>query len=337
METFHPVSAAGRGNRLLSKTAPYFLCGIVLVLLPFFLPSYVQNIMTKVIIFAIFAMSLNILAGYTGLFSLGHAAFFGVGGYTVAILNVKCGITNFWVTFPSAILMATFAAMIAGFIALRVSDIYFLLVTFALSMLLVSVAVKWYSLTGGSDGLPNLTYPNLGLPWIKMNATYFYYFVLIFFFICFFLIHRIINSPFGYALRGIRESESRMRALGYNTWLYKYLAFLLSGLFAGVAGMLTAPYNGVIAPWHLNVTVSSLALLICIIGGLGTLWGPLLGSFVIIFVEYFSSLYIPARWPLVLGATFIVTVMFFENGIAPQMNKVWMRISNGNASSSETL
>jgi branched-chain amino acid transport system permease protein len=271
--------------------------------------------------------------GYTGLISLGHSAFFGVGGYTVAILVVKFGINSFWITAPAAILMAAVVAVLAGFIALRVSGIYFLLVTFALSMLLVSVATKWYSLTGGSDGLPNIPYPELGLPWLAMDTTQFYYFVCLFFILCFFLIYRIVNSPFGYALRGIRESESRMRALGYDTWAYKYTAFIISGLFAGVAGALTASYNGVIAPWHLDVTVSSLALLICIIGGLGTLWGPLIGALVIIFVEYFSSLYAPERWPLVLGGTFILTVMFLENGIAPQLQKFWRRMLSGNAAS----
>lgn len=311
----------------LGRFGPYIIGGIVFILLPIALPSYVQSILTKVLIFAIFAMSLDIIMGYTGLLSLGHAAFFGMGGYTAAILITKAHITSFWIIAPAGIILAALTAAVLGAIALRVSGTYFLLVTFALSMLLVSIATKWYSFTGGSDGLPNLPYPDLGIS-ITWSTVGFYYFVFVVFIICFYLIYRFINSPFGQALTGIRESEVRMRALGYNTWLYKYIAFIVSGLFAGVAGVLTASYNGVIAPWHLDVTVSSLALLICILGGQGTLWGPLIGSFVMILVEYFSSLYIPERWPLVLGAVFVATVMLLDNGIAPQLGKLWYKIAH---------
>ena len=165
-------------------------------------------------------------------------------------------------------------------------------------------------MTRGADGLVGIPRPVLGLPWLTWNHINFYYFVLIVFLICFLLIYRLVHSPFGDALQGIRESEPRMRALGYNTWLYKYIAFIIAGLFAGVAGVLFVHHNSMITPFQLGVTVSTLAMLMCIVGGLGTLWGPVIGALVIVIIEYFSSLYIPERWPLVLGGVFFLTVMF---------------------------
>jgi branched-chain amino acid transport system permease protein len=117
-----------------------------------------------------------------------------------------------------------------------------------------------------------------------------------------------------------------MRALGYNTWLYKYIVFIIGGLFAGAAGVLFTYQSGVIAPQHLGVTISTLAMLICIIGGLGTLWGPFLGALIVILVEYFSSIFVPERWPLILGAVFVIAVMFLRSGIAPHLIKLKKKI-----------
>jgi len=326
MKTTNKVTIMPPWPRQLTRFSPYIAGVVIFALLPLFLPTYAQSIMTKILIFAIFAMSLDIIMGYTGLLSLGHAAFLGVGGYTIAVFIVKLGMGNFWVIAPIAILTAALFAAILGFIALRVSGIYFLLVTFALSMLLNSVASKWYSMTNGTDGLAGLPYPELGLSWLTWNSANFYYFVFIFFVICFFLMYRVVKSPFGLALQGIRESEERMRALGYNVWLYKYIAFIVAGLFAGVAGVLFAYHNGLMAPWHLGITVSTLAMLMCIIGGLGTLWGPVIGALVIILVEYFSSIYVPERWPLILGGVFVIAVMFLRGGIAPRLLRLWKKV-----------
>ena len=313
------------------RFAPYIAGGIIFIILPPFLPTCIQSTLTKVIIFAIFAMSLDIIMGYTGLPSLGHAAFFGVAGYTVSILLVVHGIENFWLIALLGILMATLAAAIFGIIALRVSGIYFVLVTFALGMLLFSMALKWFWLTRGSDGLAVTAYPDLGLPWLTWNYTSFYFFVFLAFVICFFLMCRLVNSPFGQALQGIRENEPRMRSLGYNTWLYKYIAFIIAGFFAGVAGVLFPYYAKVMTPYSVDVTTSILAVLICIIGGLGTLWGSVVGAVVIILGEYFFSIFSPERWPLVLGAVFVITVMFLRGGIAPHLLKLWKRVSYGSA------
>ena len=309
----------------LVRFGPYIIGGIILILLPLLIPSYLNSLMTQILIFAIFAMSLDIIMGYTGLASLGHAAFFGVGGYTVSILLVLHGINNFWLLAAIGIIVTILAAAVLGAVALRVSGIYFLLVTFALGMLLFSMAVKWFWLTKGMQGLPITTYPNLGFHF-TWNHTSFYFFVFVIFIISFFLMSRLVNSPFGHALKGIRENEPRMRALGYNTWLYKYFAFIIAGAFAGVAGVLFPYYSRVMQPFTVNVTNSTLVMLICIIGGLGTLWGSLVGAIVLLLLQYFASDFIPERWPLILGGAFIIVVMFMRGGIAPYLKKLWKSI-----------
>ena len=199
------------------------------------------------------------------------------------------------------------------------------MVTFALGQLLSSLAEQWYHVTGGQFGLHGIPLPELGFPF-TWNATSWYYVALLVFAICYFLLYRIVNSPFGRALQGIREHEPRMRALGYNTWLYKYIAFIIAGLFAGVAGVLFAHWNKLIAPMHLGLFTSILGLLLVIIGGAGTLFGPVIGAVVVIFIEFYASLYTPERWPLILGALFVISIMFLRGGIFPHLANLWKKV-----------
>lgn len=309
--------------REVDRFAPLIIGSGILIFVPLLLPSYLQSIMTKILIFAIFAMSLNVLFGYTGLFSLGHAAFFGTAGYTTAILTVRYGIENFWLTMPASILMAALIAAIFGIVALRVSGMYFLLVTFALGQLIYSIAIKWYSVTGGYYGLAGVQLPGVGLPWVTWNPISFYYFIFISFLLCFFLLFRFLNSPFGRALQGLRECEFRMLALGYNTWFYKYVAFIVAGLFAGVSGTLFAHFNGLMAPEHLGFETSGLVMFMVILGGVGTLSGPVVGATVIVLLEFFISIYFPERWPLVLGCVFVLSVMYLRGGISVHLVSLW--------------
>ncbi len=313
----------------MARFIPYVFALLIIFLMPLFLPGHIQNLLTLVIINAIFAMSLNILAGYTGLMSLGHAAYFGTGGYTVAILMQKLDITSFWAVAPAGIVMAAIMAALLGLVALRVSGNYFLLITFGLSALLAAIASKWYAMTNGTDGIANMPMPVINIFDIEFNYTGFYFFVAIIFIIFYFLMYRFIHSPFGKALQGIRENEPRMRVLGYNAWLYKYIAFIVAGAGAGFAGVLFSHYNGVIIPYHLDIAESTLGLLICIIGGLGIIWGPVIGSVVVVLVQYFSSIYFPERWPLVLGIVFVVSVMFLRGGIAARLIKLWNKVIYG--------
>lgn len=311
----------------LAEYTAYIVSFLILVFLPLFLPSYLQSMLTKVLIFAIFAMSLNLIWGYTGLISLGHAAFFGVGGYTTGILILRYGNGSFWTSGLLGILMAGIIAALFGIIALRVAGIYFLLVTLALGQLVYYIAMVWRPMTNGSDGIVGIPFPDLGIPWLRWDEVLFYYFVLLVFVICFFILYRIVKSPFGCALQGIRDQEPRMRCLGYNTWVYKYIAFIIAGTFAGVAGVLFGHFLGMIHPLHASIATSTIALLMVIIGSTRVIFGPIIGAALIVLLEYFSSLYAPARWPLILGAVFIISVMFLRGGIGIYLVRLWDRVS----------
>jgi branched-chain amino acid transport system permease protein len=300
----------------------------MIIILPFFVSAYIQSMVIKILVFGIFALSLNILWGYTGLFSLGHAAYFGVAGYTSGILLVNLGIKNFWITAPAGVLTAVVFAAILAVPALRMSGAYFLMVTLAMGELIFSVAEKWRSVTYGGDGLVGIPLPNLHLGF-TMNNLYFYYLVFTFFIVCSFLIYRIVNSPFGDALQGVRENEARMRSLGYNTWLYKYIAFVIGGLFAGVAGVLFGHFTGIMAPGHIGIMTSTLVMLMVILGGSSIIFGPVLGAAIVLILEHVASIYAPERWPLILGMVFVMAVMFLRGGISLHLLKLWRKLGRG--------
>jgi branched-chain amino acid transport system permease protein len=314
---------------ILFRLAPCIAVLLFLMILPGFVGLALVSLTTKILIYGLLVMSLDFLVGYTGLWAFGHAAFFGIGAYTTGILFNEFGITSFWLSAPASILTAVIAACFFGFIALRVSHIYFLLITIAMGQLVFGIfntsAGKLGAITGGSDGLGGIPYPGLGF-FISPNT--FYYFTLIIVVICAFVIHRIVYSPFGYGLQGIRECEIRQQALGYNTWLYKYIAFIIGGLFAGVAGILYVHFNGFISPDSVGVEATGLLWLMLIIGGGGTLWGALIGSGVVLALEYFVSAVTPERWPLIMGACFVIAVLFFRTGIFPQLASLWNKVGN---------
>jgi branched-chain amino acid transport system permease protein len=310
----------------LVKYSPYFICFLGFILLPPILPQYLQSMITKILIFAIFALSLNLIWGYTGLISLGHATYFGVGAYTSTILIVRTGMGNFWLTALIAIVVSGFVAAIYGVIALRVSGLYFLLVTLALGQLLFCISTGWRQMTGGDNGIIGIPYPDIGIPGLTFNSVYFYFLVLLIAVICYFLLFRLINSPFGHALQGIRDDEQRMQSLGYNTWFYKYIVFIIAGVFAAVAGVLFSYFLVVVGPPQLSITTSTMALLMVIIGSTRVFWGPIAGSIVIILLEYVASIYVPERWPLILGAIFVIAVMFLRDGIGVSLIKLWNRL-----------
>lgn len=306
--------------------APYIVICLVLLILPPFLPPYYLSMVTKILIFAIFAMSLDIVMGYAGLLSLGHAAFLGTAGYCVGILMVRYGIDSFWVLMPMGIFIAGIVAAIIGYLALRVSGVFFMLVTLAFGQLLSVAALQWRSMTGGTDGLIGIRYPDLGIAGFSLTASSFYYLVLLAIVICFFILYRITNSPFGRALVGIRENEVRMRCLGYNSWAHRYVAFIIGGIFAGVAGVLFAFFYKAMVPEHLGIITSSSAMLMVIIGGAGTLFGPFIGSAVIVLLEQFASIYSPERWPLILGCAFVLSVLFVRGGFGFYLSRFYRRI-----------
>jgi len=303
-----------------------FLIG-VLVVMPIFLPTFLQRMMGKFLIFAIFSISYNIVAGYAGLLSLGQAAYFGVGAYTVATMSYHFGISSMWITGPAGILMGTLAAAVFGPIVLRVSGMYFLILTFAIGQLFYSFVwnIPWFNVPG-MQGIAGLPQPSIGIAGFRWTELSFYIFVLIVFAIAMWLQRRLSRSPFGHSLEGIREGEKRMLAMGYNVWLHKYLAFVIGGAFAALAGVLFVYQNRFVEPAHLNIMTSFLPMAMVIIGGPGTLWGPVVGAATIVFVEYYSSLLIPERWPLILGALFVLAIMFARKGLAVYAARGWRHV-----------
>ncbi len=285
----------------------------VLIALPAVLSSYQLSLVTKMLIFGIFAMSLDLLLGYAGLPSLGHAAYFGVAAYTVGLLALRVA-NNFWLDFPAGLLMAAGVSALFGLFALRTRGSYFLMITLALGQVLWGIAFGWRSLTGGDDGLPSVPRPNVPVPWALTDGIPFYYFVLIFFGLAVGALALIVSSPFGKALVGIRESERRMEVLGYDVWRHKYVAFILAGLFAGLAGNLFVYFNGFVSPSYLNILFSASALLMVILGGSGTLLGPAIGAAVIVGLENFISGYME-RWVLVLGVIYVLVTLFAPSGL----------------------
>jgi branched-chain amino acid transport system permease protein len=322
IKTFKRVKLTLEGR--IATYALFLLLAIILSLIPPFMGAYIRTWITQVLIYSIFALSLNLIFGYTGLFSMGHAAFFGAGAYTAGILTAHFGIRSFWLLMPAGIFVATFFAAVFGVIALRASGIYFLFITMALGELLSAVALRWKSVTGGSNGL-FVPYPELGLR-LAMNSFSYYYLVLTIFVTCVLVLYFFIKSPFALALQGVRDHEHRMRHMGYNTWLYKYVAFIIAGLFAGVAGVLFGPFGGSIVPSLLGTVTSALVMLMVVIGSDRIFFGPIIGSTIILFLQYYASVITPDRWPLILGAVFVIAVVFLRGGVSVHLLKLWNRV-----------
>jgi branched-chain amino acid transport system permease protein len=286
---------------------------VALVAAPLALSSYQLGLLTKMLILAIFAMSLNLILGYGGLPSLGHAAYFGIAAYAAGLL-ARRGLDNFWLDAGVALATATLTAALFGLLALRTHGAYLLMITLALAQVLWGIAFGWKSLTGGDDGLPGIPRPSAGLPLSLAGGVRFYYFALLVFVLATAVLWLIVHSPFGRALVGIRESERRMEVLGYNTWAHKYVAFVLAGTLAGVAGMVFVFYNGFVNPAYLSVVFSAMALIMVVLGGAGTLLGPAVGSAVIVTLENVISAH-TQRWLLVLGLIYVGVTLFAPSGL----------------------
>jgi len=287
-----------------------------LSLLPFVLPRYILSLAIEVLLFAIFAMSLDLLLGYTGLVSFGHAAFFGLGGYLVAFL-ARGPSANLLITVPIVLIGTGIAAGIIGYLVLRTRGIYFLMLTLAISQMLFGLAVKWTAVTGGSDGLSGIPRPHIslaGLSWEFDSNVRFYYLVALAFLVSWWTLRRFVSSPFGQTLRGVKENESRMRALGYNTWRYTLAAFVIAGAFGGLSGLLFTHFNWHAAPESLYYTVSGQVMMMVIIGGSGTLIGPILGAALVRLLPSFASTYID-RWQTLMGLIFMAFVLYAPGGI----------------------
>jgi branched-chain amino acid transport system permease protein len=284
----------------------------VAIAVPFFAGSYVISLITLGLIYAIFAMSIDILAGYAGRTSLCHGAIFGSAAYAT-IYGVTILGSGTLAASCAGVGIAILIALIFALLAVRTSGVYFLLLTLALGMIVWGVCQRWTSITGGDNGLRGSIRPE----WL-ISPSNFFYFVLCCSLILAFLMWRFVNSPFGLSLKGIRESDSRMRSLGYNTTQHLILGFMFSGLAAGVAGVLYAFFNSFVSPSSVALTQSVKGLLMAILGGIGTLYGGFVGAGALIVLENLVSSFTP-RWSFVMGLIFVLTMIFLPAGIVGKL------------------
>jgi branched-chain amino acid transport system permease protein len=295
---------------------------VALALLPFVAGDYYINLASQILIAALFALSLNLLVGYGGLTSLGHAAYMGVSAYLSGWLYLKLGLGHLAAA-PLALAGATLTAALFGLVALRASGISFLMITLALGQVLWGLAFRWVSVTNGDNGLSGLTRP---MPFgIDLDgATAFYFFTLIVSAACTACIAALAYSAFGAVLRGARDQPRRMLALGHNVWLVRYLTFVSAGFWAAVSGLLYVYYHKFIHPQALGLTNSAEVLLMVIAGGSGTLAGPVVGAAIVVLLKNYVSAFVE-RWTMLLGFVFLAIVLFMPDGLVPGLKRLWQR------------
>lgn len=308
------MTAAGR---LMVRHPGWLRAALVVVLValaasvPQLGTAFYVSLVLNFMIFGLLAMSLDLLGGYTGLVSLGQASFLGVGAYGIAWALKQGMDPNVAIGVALAAVIAT--ALAFGVVAVRVGGITFVILTLALGQIIWGLAYRWVSVSGGDNGLPVAGRPTIG-PFELTDNVSFYYFVLAVFIACAGILRAIVGSPFGLSLKGIKDNEPRMRTLGYRTWLHKYLAFAISAFFAGVAGILFAFFNLYVSPTAIDFPHNGTVVLMAVLGGLGSLWGPLVGAIVIVFLQQYVSIEVQ-RWVTVEGVIFVLAVLFAREGL----------------------
>ena len=317
------IATTSRPSTVQTRTAELLVL-LALLVLPFLMTDYPRALLSEIYIFAIFAMSLDLLLGFTGLMSLGHAAFFGLGAYSVAVLGAQFGI-NAWLGLAAGVAIAGGGAALIGFFCVRTGGIPFLMLTLAFSQLVFSVALKWRDVTGGSDGIAIAEKPSY-FGYDLSNSLVMYFMALSFFALAYLGLRRLLNAPLGHAFVGIRENEQRMMAIGYPTRAYKLLSFTIAGAIAGLAGGLYAIFNGFISADAMYWTASGDVLIMTMLGGAGTLIGPAIGAAIVLLMKNVVSSY-SEHWLAIIGVTFICCVMFFPGGLWGTLQGLpWRRV-----------
>jgi branched-chain amino acid transport system permease protein len=317
----HPLGWKGRAlihpSFIWIMTACLVTAGLVC---PMILSTYYVRLFTLALIWAIFAMSLDLILGLGGIISLGHAVFFGISAYTIG-LAARFLTPNLFLQIGLALFVSAFAALVLGWLLLRSRGVYFMMLTIAFSQVFRAIAHSWRSVTGGGDGLAGIIRP----AWMTSVET-FYYFALFVFIAVFLFLRFFVKSRVGISLVGIRESEKRMTSLGYHVDHIKLLSFAVSGGLGGIAGLLNVYFNGYVSPEYFSVDTSAQAIIMIILGGAGTLIGPILGSFFVIYMQNILST-VMERWTLVLGILFILVVIGAPAGMVGLWRKQWHKFS----------
>jgi branched-chain amino acid transport system permease protein len=308
------MSAAG--GRTLALAAAF----VALVTVPYWMPGiYYINVSSQILFYAIFALGLNILVGYAGLVSLGHAGLFGITAYAIAYLH-----QSGW-GHPEAIISALLISLIAtaafAALALRATGIGFIMITLALGQIIWGLAYRWISLTNGDNGINVRTRP-APFGYDMSEPAAFYYATLVIFLVCVVAVTIFVRSPFGAALKGTRDQPRRMNALGYHVWAIRFWSCLFSGLLTAIAGALFVYYTQFISPQTTSLTASAEVLLMVIAGGPATLLGPIVGAALVVVVKNVVSGYIE-RWNFLLGAIFVAIVILMPEGLVPGTARLW--------------
>ena len=295
---------------------------VLAALLPLVMGEYYVNLSSQIVIFAVFAASINLLLGYGGLPTLGHAAYLGVAAYLSALLQLKLHYAH-WLAAPLAVAGTTAMGCAFGLIALRATGLGFLMLTLALSQVLWGTAYRWVSMTDGDNGLRGLQRP---MPFgLDLNqAMPFYYFTLLIGVLAIWMMARFVNSSFGATLKGARDQPRRMEALGYDVWLIRWITFVYASFWGAVSGLLFVYYHKYIHPVSLSLANSAEGLLAVIAGGSGTLAGPIAGAAIVLLLKNWASAYIE-RWNMLLGFVFVFIVVFMPEGVVPGVQRLWKR------------
>ena len=296
---------------------------LALAALPWLVPNdFYVNLASQILVYAVWALSLNLLVGFAGMQSLGHAAYLGGGAYVCAWLIANAGLGHAGAALLTLVIVGAMAGLF-GVLALRASGLGFLMITLALGQILWGVAYRWVDVTGGDNGirLPSRPAP-LGLA-LNQPAP-FYYFALGVFAVVLLVMWRIAQSPYGAALRGTRDQPRRMSALGYNVWLIRWSAFVLAGFWGGVAGLLYVHYNKFVSPQALSLQQSAEVLIMTILGGVGSIIGPVVGAIMITLVKTVVSSYVD-RWNTLLGVLFLLVIVFMPEGVVPGLRRLRRR------------
>jgi len=298
----------------------------VLALLPLFGEKFTVQVFTKIMIMAILAMSLDLLIGHTGLVSFGHAAFYGAAGYALALLTPQYQAASFWTSLPAAVAASAALALVIGFFVVRTRGIYFIMVTLAFAQMLFFLFFDT-KIAGGSDGIYIDVRPVAKIgAWQVFNLDNFvhvYYLALACLALTYWLLRTILRSPFGRVLAGIRVNEHRMLSLGYATFRYKLVCFVIAGAVAGVAGYLSAVQYGVVNPEMLGWHLSAALMMMVILGGMGTLVGPALGAAIWMLLELGlqslpegGGVNLGKHWQLFMGAFIVLATLLLPHGLA---------------------
>jgi len=302
-------------KKTFQKNLSILITFFIFLILPFILPY--KALATEILIFAMATIAFDLLLGYTGIMMFCQASFFGAAAYITGLL-IHHFQPNIFITMGAAILGAAIVAFLFGYMSTQRVGTYSVLITLALNELTFFIAYQWKTLTGGSDGLRGIPRPNLEIPNLLnislFSETRFYFFCLFFFIVSFILIKMITESPFGKVLQGIRENETRAQAIGYNTRLFKVVAFIIGGAFMGLAGSLYAMFMNFVDITHVAFDTSGKILMMELIGGMGTLFGPILGAGIVTLASDIACAYWE-RWLLILGAVFVAFVLFARGGV----------------------